>query len=208
MANELYPIFLKVHQFDMLIVGGGEVGFEKLTFLLRSSPNARVTLIGKEIKDEIKSLAKDYNYVSLFERAFFNEDLTGMQMVILATEDHETNLEIRNEAKARDILVNVADTPALCDFYLGSIVTKGDLKIAISTNGKSPTIAKRLKETLSDVLPNEIDSLLQNMKDIRDRLKGNFGFKVKKLNHITQSLVSQRQNDNPCPEGCPLAQKD
>jgi len=207
MANELYPVFLKVHQFDTLIVGGGEVGLEKLTFLLKSSPRACVTIVGKQIKTEIKILASGHANVTLFEREFFNEDLTGMQMVIIATEDHETNVSIRNEAKSRDILVNVADTPDLCDFYLGSIVTKGDLKIAISTNGKSPTIAKRLKQALNEALPDEMDSLLQSMREIRDQLKGNFGFKVKKLNHITQSLVSQEQNENPCPEGCPLAQK-
>ena len=191
MANELYPVFLKVHQFDTLIVGGGEVGLEKLTFLLRSSPNALVTLVAKEIKSEIRELADKHSQVTLYERPFFSEDLTGMQMVIVATEDHATNLSIRDEAKERGQLVNVADTPDLCDFYLGSIVTKGDLKIGISTNGKSPTIAKRLKETLNEVLPEEIDDLLQNMRVIRDRLKGNFGYKVKKLNQLTSELVSK-----------------
>lgn len=196
MANELYPIFLKVHQFDLLIVGGGEVGLEKLSFLLKSSPNAQVTLVGKTIKTEIRKLAKKHPSVTLFERAFFPEDLTGMQLVLIATEDHETNLNIQQEAKNRGILANVADTPELCDFYLGSIVTKGDLKIGISTNGKSPTIAKRLKETLNEVLPDEIDELLQRMKEIRDELKGNFGYKVKKLNQLTSSLVSKKSIDN------------
>ena len=194
MANELYPIFLKVHQFDTLIVGGGEVGFEKLSFLLKSSPNAKITLVGQTISEEIKTLAKKHAHVMLFERAFFNEDLTGMQMAIVATENHDTNLAIRNEAKSRDILVNVADSPALCDFYLGSIVTKGDLKVAISTNGKSPTVAKRLKEVLNEILPSEIDELLQNMRVIRDRLKGDFNFKVKKLNQLTKDLVTRSNN--------------
>lgn len=196
MANELYPIFLKVHQFETLIVGGGEVGLEKLSFLLKSSPQAKVTLVGKEIKPEIKKLAEKYPSVTLYERAYFPEDLTGMQLALIATEDHETNIEIQQEAKSRGILVNVADTPELCDFYLGSIVTKGDLKIGISTNGKSPTIAKRLKETLNEVLPDEIDELLQRMKEIRDELKGNFGYKVKKLNQLTSSLVSKKSIDN------------
>lgn len=191
MANELYPIFLKVHLFDTLIVGGGTVALEKLTFLLKSSPNAQVTLVGKTIKPEVKELASLHPQVALFERAFFNEDLTGMQMAIIATEDHTINLAIHKEAKSRDILVNVADTPDLCDFYLGSIVTKGDLKIAISTNGKSPTVAKRLKELLNDILPAEIDELLQNMRVIRDRLKGDFTQKVKKLNQLTETLVSK-----------------
>ena len=196
MANELYPIFLKVHQFDVLIVGGGEVGLEKLSFLLKSSPNAQVTLVAKAIKPAIRKLAKKHPSVTLFERAFFPEDLTGIQLVLIATEDHETNLNIQQEAKNRGILANVADTPELCDFYLGSIVTKGDLKIGISTNGKSPTIAKRLKETLNEVLPDEIDELLQRMKEIRDELKGNFGYKVKKLNQLTTSLVSKKSIDN------------
>ncbi|RKQ49915.1 precorrin-2 dehydrogenase/sirohydrochlorin ferrochelatase [Roseivirga pacifica] len=191
MANELYPIFLKVHQFETLIVGGGEVGLEKLSFLLKSSPNAKVTLVGKTIKPEIKELAQLHPQVTLFERAYFSEDLTGIQMAIIATEDHETNKQIHAEAKAREILTNVADTPDLCDFYLGSIVTKGDLKVAISTNGKSPTIAKRLKETLNEVLPDEIHELLQHMREIRDQLKGNFGYKVKKLNELTSTLVSK-----------------
>lgn len=196
MANELYPIFLKVQQFETLIVGGGEVGLEKLSFLLKSSPQAKVTLVGKTIKEEIKALANNHPSITLYERAYFPEDLTGMQLALIATEDHDTNIEIQQEAKSRGILVNVADTPELCDFYLGSIVTKGDLKIGISTNGKSPTIAKRLKETLNEVLPDEIDELLQRMREIRDELKGNFGYKVKKLNQLTSSLVSKKSIDN------------
>jgi siroheme synthase-like protein len=193
MANELYPIFLKVHQFDTLIVGGGDVGLEKLSFLLKSSPQAIVSLVAKSVQPEIKKLSIHHPNVTLYERAFFSEDLTGMQMVLIATEDHETNLDIYRQAKERGILVNVADTPSLCDFYLGSIVTKGDLKIGISTNGRSPTIAKRLKETLNDILPNEINELLQNMSDIRDKLSGNFSEKVKKLNAITAELVNQKE---------------
>ena len=208
MANELYPVFLKVHEFDTLIVGGGEVGLEKLSFLLRSSPRARVTLVSKTIKPEIKELAAKHPSVTLIERAFFNEDLTEMQVAILATEDNATNRAIRDEAKSRGMLVNVADTPDLCDFYLGSIVTKGDLKFGISTNGKSPTVAKRLRELLTDVLPEEIDELLQNMRAIRDQLQGDFGAKVQKLNHLTEDLVAKRQSDDPCPRGCPFGLHD
>lgn len=191
MANELYPVFLKVHQFDTLIVGGGEVGLEKLSFLLRSSPHAKVTLVGKEIREEIKELAYRHPGVTLMERLYSKADLTEMQMAIVATENPALNRKIRDEAKSRGILVNVADTPELCDFYLGSIVTKGDLKIGISTNGKSPTVAKRLRELLTATLPEEIDDLLANMRVIRNRLKGDFAFKVKKLNQITSDLVSR-----------------
>jgi len=86
-------------------------------------------------------------------------------------------------------LVNAADKPDLCDFYLSSVVQKGDLKIAISTNGKSPTIAKRIKEVLNDSLPAEIDELLSNMQQVRNKLSGDFAEKVKQLNEITKGLL-------------------
>jgi len=85
--------------------------------------------------------------------------------------------------------VNVADKPELCDFYLGSVVKKGNLKIAISTNGKSPTIAKRLKEMFNEVLPDQLDELLQNMHIIRNKLNGSFTDKINKLNTITRDLA-------------------
>ena len=191
MVNELYPVFLKVHAFDVLIVGGGDVGLEKISFLLKSSPNAKVTLVAKEIKNEIKALAKDHPSVKLIEREFFNEDLTEMQLVIIATENRKLNKTIQTEAKERGILVNVADTPELSDFYMGSIVTKGDLKIGISTNGKSPTIAKRLRELFTDLLPDEIDSLIGNMEMIRNYMKGDFSKKVKQLNKLTEHLINK-----------------
>jgi len=89
-------------------------------------------------------------------------------------------------------LVNIADKPALCDFYLGSIVQKGDLKLAISTNGKSPTVAKRLKEVLNESLPAEIDTTLQQIAELRKTLSGDFTDKVKKLNEVTAVLVDKK----------------
>jgi len=88
-------------------------------------------------------------------------------------------------------LINVADTPELCDFYLGSIVTKGDLKIAISTNGKSPTLSKRIREFFEAILPENIDELILNLHDYRNTLKGNFEEKVNKLNEITSSFLKK-----------------
>ena len=86
--------------------------------------------------------------------------------------------------------MNVADTPDLCDFYLGSIVQRGNLKIAISTNGKSPTIAKRLKEEIGNMIPDEMDAVLDNMQTIRTHLNGNFAEKVRRLNELTSVLAA------------------
>lgn len=189
-GNDLFPIFLKLEHLNTLVVGGGNVGLEKLSALMRNSPEARVMLVGREIRQDLREFAADYPQVLMLERAFEPSDLNGKQLVVCATDNPVLHHEIREMAHARGILVNVADTPAECDFYLGSIVQKGDLKIAISTNGKSPTIAKRLKETLNDALPDELDDLLQNMPAIRARLDGDFSEKVRTLNALTASLVA------------------
>jgi siroheme synthase-like protein len=125
----------------------------------------------------------------LIARAFKAADLEGIDLVILAINDKETSAKICQEAHKKGLLVNVADTPDLCDFYLSSIVQKGNLKLAISTNGQSPTAAKRIKEMLQDALPEELDAMIDNLHAIRNQLKGNFEEKVKKMNEITKTLV-------------------
>jgi siroheme synthase-like protein len=190
-SNKLFPVFLKLEELDTLIVGGGNVGLEKLQAVLKSSPSARVTLVAATIKDDIRQLAANTRTVRLVERNFRLRDLYSKDLVILATDDPQLHRRIKNLARKRRLLVNVADTPELCDFYLGSVVTKGNLKIGISTNGKSPTIARRIREYLEDALPDDTDSLLKNMQSIRQRLKGDFADKVKILNDLTSSWLKR-----------------
>ena len=95
-------------------------------------------------------------------------------------------------ARERRIITNVADTPDFCDFYLGSVVKKGSLKLAISTNGKSPTLAKRSREVLEDAFPDELEEVFDNLREIRKILTGDFTEKVQRLNAITSVL----KNDN------------
>jgi siroheme synthase, N-terminal domain len=187
--NHLYPIFLKVHELNVLLIGGGFVATEKLEFLLKSSPEAQVTVVSKFYRPEFLELAEGKESVTLIEDAYHEKYLGGKHLVIAATDDKAVNRQIRNEAKERFLLVNVADTPELCDFYLGGIVTKGNLKIAISTNGKSPTTAKRLRQLLEEVFPEEIDDLLENLNAYRATLKGDFEYKVKAMNEVTEELV-------------------
>jgi precorrin-2 dehydrogenase/sirohydrochlorin ferrochelatase len=187
--NHLYPIFLKVHELNILLVGGGFVATEKLEFLLKSSPNAQVTVVSTMFRPEFLELAEGKETVTLIEDAYHEKYLGGKHLVIGATDIKAVNRQIRDEAKERFLLVNIADTPEFCDFYLGGIVTKGNLKIAISTNGKSPTTAKRLRQLLEEVLPEEIDDLLENLNAYRATLKGDFEYKVKAMNEITEGLV-------------------
>ncbi len=175
---------------NVLLVGGGYVGLEKLMALLQNAPDAAIWIVATHISNEIKYLASNHPAVTLEERPFRDEDIEGKELVIVAVNDKEVSRYVREIAKEKKLLVNVADTPDQCDFYLGSIVQKGDLKIAISTNGKSPTIAKRMREQLNELIPNEIDGLLGNMQLIRNDLKGDFTEKVKQLDDLTRSLAA------------------
>src|SRR5258706_151687 len=122
--------------------------------------------------------AQKKKYLAHFNESDLVVDLDFAQIIIVAVNDGPVSEWVHLQAKAKGKLINVADTPGLCDFYLGSIVNKGHLKIAISTNGKSPTIAKRLKEIFTDVLP-DMDELLHNLNAIRNKLKGNLSEKVR-----------------------------
>jgi len=189
--NELYPIFLKVHQLNVLIVGGGNVALEKLSFLLKSSPNAKVGLIALEFSQDVLALAKKHRILTM-QRPYSKNILHKQHIVIAATDDLEVNRQIYTDAKEKQLLVNVADTPDLCDFYLGGIVTKGNIKVAISTNGKSPTMAKRLRQFFEAILPDELDDLAKNLNQFRKGIKGDFALKVTKLNTLTKGLLIQK----------------
>lgn len=193
MSNPLYPIFLKVHQLNVLLVGGGFVGTEKLHFLLKSSPDAHVIAVSKAFSVEFLELASKATHVTLIEEAYHHKFLEAKHLVIAATNDHAVNRQIHDEAKERFLLVNVADTPDLCDFYLGGIVTKGNVKIAISTNGKSPTTAKRLRQLLEDVIPDDINEMVENIHQYRETLRGDLDYKVEALNKLTEILVKKKK---------------
>lgn len=188
-VNNLFPVFLKLETLSVLVVGGGKVGHEKLSAILQNSPKTNVKLVSITIGDDIRALADAHTNIELIDRPYVTSDLDLIDIVIIAIDDHELSSQIRDEAKSRGKLVNVADKPDLCDFYLSSVVQKGDLKLAISTNGKSPTIAKRLKEVLQEAMPADLNSVIDNLHKIRTKLNGNFEYKVKKLNKITKILV-------------------
>lgn len=181
--NKLFPVFLKLENLRVLLVGGGGVALEKLSALRKNCPQASVTLVAPAICDEIKSLHGAG--LTLVERAYQTADLEVADIVLLATDDRLLHHKILAEAHERRLLVNVADTPDLCDFYLGSVVTRGDLKIGISTNGKSPTLSKRIREYLEEAIPGNIQETLDNLEAIRLKLKGDFQSKVKALNEAT-----------------------
>jgi precorrin-2 dehydrogenase/sirohydrochlorin ferrochelatase len=188
--NNLYPIFLKTKSLNILIVGGGNVAEEKLTFLLKSSPDAHVTIVSPMFRKDTIALAKK-GCVTLIKDSYNKRYLAGKHMVVATTDIPEINVQVWQDCRAVSKLVNVADNPPYCDFYMGGIVTKGNVKIAISTNGKSPTTAKRLRQFFEDVIPENIDDFVKNLNEYRKTIKGNFEEKVEKLNEFTKSLVEK-----------------
>ena len=190
--NNLFPVFFKLEEMRLLMIGAGEIGFEKLNTVLSNTPNAQVTVVATFIRNEVHELALQHANVQLIEAAYQPGFLDDCDLVIAAVNDIELAERIRKDTREKGKLLNAADKPSLCDFYLGSVITKGDIKIAISTNGKSPTLARRLKEFFNEVLPDELETVVSNLHTIRNNIKDGFRERVKKLNEITSSLVDDK----------------
>jgi len=191
--NTLFPVFFKLEQLRVLLIGGGNVALEKLQAIVNNAPKTKVTVVAREVFDAFKEEAEKHETISIIVGDYAPHYLDDCDLVIAAVNDIPTSELIRNDAKTKGKLINVADKPELCDFYLGSIVTKGNLKLAISTNGKSPTVAKRLKEVFHELLPDELEEVLDNLQQIRNKLKGDFTNKVHQLNELTKGLISENK---------------
>jgi siroheme synthase-like protein len=191
-GNKLFPVFLKLETLKLLIIGGGKVAAEKLIAVIQNSPATSIHLVAIAVSNSVYEVAKDMANIVIEERGYTLKDIEDADIIIAAVNDIPASEQIRAEAHMKSKLVNVADKPALCDFYLSSIVKKGNLKIAISTNGKSPTLAKRLKEQINEMIPGEIENVLENMQVIRQGLNGDFAEKVKNLDEITSVLAAKQ----------------
>jgi len=190
--NNLYPVFLKLNNLKVLIVGGGFVAEEKLTFLLKSSPDAHITMVSPMFREGTLDLAKKGD-VTLIRDVYSKKYLKGNHLVIATTNVPEVNIKIYKHCRKKGVLVNVADNPPFCDFYMGGIVTKGNVKVAISTNGKSPTTAKRLRQFFEDMIPENVDDLVKNLNEYRKTIKGDFEQKVDTLNKFTKGLIEKKE---------------
>jgi siroheme synthase-like protein len=189
--NELFPVFFKLNQLSVLLVGGGYVANEKLRSILNNSPDCHLTIVAKEFSKEVLEFISKFKNVKHVIKSFDAEDVKGFNLIIGAIDDVEVSKQIQSAAKINCILCNLADKPELCDFYLGSIVSKGDVKIAISTNGKSPTLAKRLREIFTEALPDEISDVTIRLNNIREGISGDISEKIKVLDAITKTRIKK-----------------
>jgi siroheme synthase-like protein len=160
----LFPIFVKLAGRRCLLVGAGEVALQKIPSLLQAE--AQLRIVAPRVRPEIAALAVD-GKIELHKREFAASDLDHTFLVVAATDDPAVNAHVYEGAVARNILCNSVDDPPHCDFYFGSIVTRGDLQIAISTAGESPALAQRLRREIDEQLPAELGPWLNELGQTR-----------------------------------------
>jgi siroheme synthase-like protein len=165
--NTYYPVYLELRDQPCIVIGGGKIAEGKVEGLL--AVEAQVKIIAPELTPHLQSLA-DENKISYISRAYQAGDLTGAFIVICATDQPEINHQVWQEASANHQLVNVVDDIPRCNFIAPSILRNGDLIIAISTSGKAPALAVRLKERLQKELGNEYARFLELAGHLREPL--------------------------------------
>ncbi len=140
--TSLFPMFVKLDGRTCLVVGAGAIGEQKISSLLGTG--ARVRVVSLTATNTVLDWAAA-GKIDLALRPFVDDDLDHVFLAIVATQSRDLNQHIYREAERRGILCNVVDVPDLCDFYYGAVVRRGDLQIAISTAGQSPTLAQRIR---------------------------------------------------------------
>ena len=162
-----YPVHLDIQNRNCLVVGGGAVGTRKVATLLTCG--AKVTVVSPQATEQLQQQA-EVGSIILKKRAYRAGDLDDMFLVIGATDNETLNRQISNDAENRNTLCNIADRPAVCNFILPSIVHRGDLVITISTSGKSPALAKKLRKAMERQFGDEYAHFLILMGIIRKKL--------------------------------------
>jgi precorrin-2 dehydrogenase/sirohydrochlorin ferrochelatase len=173
-ASPYYPILLNIRDKKCLIVGGGEVALRKVLMLV--DYNAKVEVVSPVFCPKLNQLAKGGS-VKLIHRAYKTEDLNNASLVVAATDDTEVNEKVSVEARKKGILTNVVDKPDISDFIVPSYFRQGDIIVAVSTSGKSPALARKIRGELERSLRPEYGRLAVIAEEVRGELK-RLGLKV------------------------------
>ena len=174
------PLFFKLgHHTRFTIIGGGHIAFSKSETL--TALGASVHVVGKEILPELKTLVEQHGG-TVVQAEYAPEHLTSATIVIAATDDHALNERIYHDAKAIGKIVNVVDTPHLCDFIFPATIKRGDIQIAISSAGISPSLARAIKRKIEHILPWNLEALTNWIKEKRDVVKAHLnGIQARRL---------------------------
>ncbi|MDD5723714.1 MAG: bifunctional precorrin-2 dehydrogenase/sirohydrochlorin ferrochelatase [Syntrophales bacterium] len=164
---QFYPVCLDISNERCVVVGGGAVAERKVISLLECG--AKVVLVAKDLTPELRVM-KDAGKIERVSDNYKEEYLEGAFLVIGATDREDINERISMDARDRGILVNIVDVPARCNFIVPSVFRRGDLLVAVSTGGKSPALARRLREEIEERYGPEYGTLLEIMGDLRGRI--------------------------------------
>ncbi len=169
-----YPIYLNVCDRKCIVIGGGEVALRKVQILLEYG--AEVDVISPELAPELIKLAQD-NQISTFSREYKDGDLEKAFVVIAATDSDEINRQVAAEARRRSVLINVVDDARYSDFIVPSVLRRGDITITVSTSGKSPALARKLRAQIEQDIGEQYVPLTDLIAEVREEIIG-AGIKV------------------------------
>jgi len=162
-----YPVNLDIKNRHCLVVGGGRVGLRKVKTMIECG--AYVTVVSPRVEGELQTLSEKRGII-IRHRPYQSTDLDNMFLVIGATDDEDLNCRISEDAEKANMLCNIADRPRVCNFILPAIIRRGDLVVTVSTSGKSPAFAKKLKKDLENEFGEEYADFLHLMGAVRKKL--------------------------------------
>lgn len=186
---ELFPIFLKLNGRRALIVGGGKIAVLRAKQLVRTK--ASVTVISPKVSTEMEELAKAH-LIDLVRRRFERTDLSKRYFIVIgATNDPAVQKAVFEEAERWGILCNVVDSPGRCNFFTPAVVERGDLKIAISTSGRSPSLAGKIRKYLEKAIPENADDLTETVGILRSKLKLEIPGELERQKELVDEFVEK-----------------
>ena len=162
-----FPAFINLENRKVLIVGGGKIAGDKISRLLEFTKD--ITIISPKIEKRVEEFIEKYS-LKYLKREYRQGDLEGFFVVVVAANDIDLQKEIFLESKNKKILINSVDSVKYCDFIFPSFIKRGDLTIAFSTSGASPSFSKYLKRAFEKLLPKDIEDFIKKLKEIRSSM--------------------------------------
>jgi precorrin-2 dehydrogenase / sirohydrochlorin ferrochelatase len=163
-----YPVFLDIAGKPVVVIGGGNIAHQKVVGLLKAG--AEVTVVSPELNPEMASLAGEGKFRHI-ARDYEAGDLEGYTLAFVATDDRSVNATVADEGKERRVWVNAVDDPPYCDFIMPAIAEQGDLIVALSTSGKSPAMARKMREEIEAFLTEDYALMLTLAAEVRAELR-------------------------------------
>ena len=163
-----YPVFLDIAGKPVVVIGGGNIAHVKVAGLLKAG--AEVTVVSPELNEEMAALSAEGRFRH-HQRDYEPGDLEGYTLAFVATDDRSVNATVADEGKERKVWVNAVDDPPYCDFIMPGIAQKGDLIIAISTSGRSPAMARKMREEIEEFLTEDYAAMLELAAEVRAELR-------------------------------------